>query len=152
MLWHRLSISVKYYTICYRELNPKRMVVGESHAGYRAYSVVYPPGNVNENRTDGTKRNADCEIQLQSNYLAPDSRRVNDRKVVSPRSKGTDVTSFSIKERDASSIINSVFSSKVRYSPKIKNGKFRPSFVGYSIRFRVRFKRVPHLARMGTLK
>jgi hypothetical protein len=39
---------------------------GESHAGYRADSVVYPTGNANENGTDGTKGKADRKIHLRS--------------------------------------------------------------------------------------
>jgi hypothetical protein len=53
--------------------------------------------------------------------------------VDSPGSKGTDVTSFSIQDRRKQHH-QFCFSSKVRYSPKIKAGKFRPCFVGYFIR------------------
>jgi hypothetical protein len=44
--------------------------------------------------------------------------------VDSPRSKDTDVNSFSVEDRDANSIINSELA--VKSNPKIKDGNFRP--------------------------
>jgi hypothetical protein len=93
---------------------------GESHAGYRAHSVVYPTGNANENGTDGTKGNANRTIQRQADIGVSDSRRVKDRNVDSPKTNGTDEIRFNIKSRDANRVINSELAVKADTVSRIR--------------------------------